>query len=599
MNQETKKSLLSKAIKHVAHVRTRVHDAVQRLTALINAKVSAGKIEDGWTNAQVKAINKETLRRTIEVGVSPYFCKCVVKFDDISEQKELYFGKFSFAEESIYSWITPAGSIRFDSPGNVTYTLPNGKLRTGTMLSKDQYLIDESGIKFYSTESLNEPRELIHQEHFSQHKKGFVLPEIVSQMERAQDTVIRAHYKGPFVISGPAGSGKTTLALHRIAYLMQSPQTTELFPSEAMLILVQDESAKAYFSTLLPSLGITSVSITTFTEWAAKIVGVEGYTYQSQYVESDEYEYHKIKALRSHNMLPKYSKTTFKYLESIYGMYLSEQDKAHFEQQKKEKALDRIDLTVLLTSFLQTYNKLSVSRTYQRIDSGGDFRTRTTEIKLEYALIAIDEFQNYLPEQITLFKRCIDQNTQSLMYIGDMKQRVRMGTIKHWDEVAEFIHDKREVLLDKVYRNTRQIVEYIQQQGFDVEVPTGIKSGKPVTELKGTTSAITKYINECIDGLDDQKTIGVIVNSVDEVKYISDEIKPHAGLHIVTSRQSQGLEFDVVCLVQNAVKELLVNTNALDADYVDEKNKIDRDLYYVSLTRAMEELHVLTIEASQ
>jgi superfamily I DNA/RNA helicase len=67
----------------------------------------------------------------------------------------------------------------------------------------------------------------------------------------------------------------------------------------------------------------------------------------------------------------------------------------------------------------------------------------------------------------------------------------------------------------------------------------------------------------------------------------------------VTSRQSQGLEFDVVCLVQKGTKELLADTNAVDADYIDEKNKIDRDLYYVSLTRAMEELHVLTIEANQ
>lgn len=593
MNPETKKSLLSKAIEHVGYIRNQVSIAVERLTALVNAKVSAGKIEDGWTNAQVKAINQETLRRTVEVGVSPYFCKCVVKFDDAQEQKELYFGKFSFAEGSIYSWITPAGSIRFDSPGNISYTLPNGKLRTGTMLSKDQYLIDENGIKFYSTESTNFPRELIHQEHFSQHKKGFVLPEIVSQMERAQDTVIRAHYKGPFVISGPAGSGKTTLALHRIAYLMQSPQTTELFPSEAMLILVQDESAKAYFSTLLPSLGITSVSITTFTEWAAKIVGVEGYTYQSQYIESDEYEYHKIKALRSYNALSKYSKTTFKYLESIYGNHLSSQDKIYFEQQKKGKILDRIDLTVLLTSFLQTYNKLSVSRTYQRIDSGGDFRTRTTEIKLEYALIAIDEFQNYLPEQITLFKKCIDQNTQSLMYIGDMRQRVRVGTIKNWDEVAEFIHDKREVLLDKVYRNTRQIVEYIQRQGFDVEVPQGIKSGKDVTELKATVSEAITYINNCIATLGQEKTVGVIVSSSDDIALFKQ------GLHLVTSRQSQGLEFDVVCLVQNNTNQSLVSIEIVEPDYADEKQKIDRDLYYVSLTRAMEELHVLIIESNQ
>ena len=45
------------------------------------------------------------------------------------------------------------------------------------------------------------------------------------QMEKAQDQVIRAHHAGPLVISGPAGSGKTTLALHRVAFLTQSPET--------------------------------------------------------------------------------------------------------------------------------------------------------------------------------------------------------------------------------------------------------------------------------------------------------------------------------------------------------------------------------------
>jgi len=100
---------------------------------------------------------------------------------------------------------------------------------------------------FFSKEVEGRARELIYQEHFTNRKTGFMLPEIVAEMEKSQDQVIRAHHEGPLVISGPAGSGKTTLAFHRVAYLTQAPDTALHYREDSIIIFVQDNGTKEYF----------------------------------------------------------------------------------------------------------------------------------------------------------------------------------------------------------------------------------------------------------------------------------------------------------------------------------------------------------------
>ncbi|HNW09616.1 MAG TPA: hypothetical protein PKM52_03475, partial [bacterium] len=112
---------------------------------------------------------------------------------------------------------------------------------------------------------------MIYQEYFSTRKTSFILPEIVAQMEKAQDQVVRAEYGGKLAITGPAGSGKTTLALHRAAYLLQSPETVDKLDANQIIVFVQDDSTRDYFSHLLPELGINDVEITTMASWARKI----------------------------------------------------------------------------------------------------------------------------------------------------------------------------------------------------------------------------------------------------------------------------------------------------------------------------------------
>ncbi len=215
---------------------------------------------------------------------SSYFMHCRVKFENESEVVDLFFGKFSFSEESIYSWILPVSAIRFEDPGNAKYTKPSGNVKRLKILRKDQYMIVDGKIKFLATEAIELTRKLIYQDHFSNRKSSFMLPEIVAQMEKAQDEVIRAHHIGLLVILGSAGSGKTTLALHRIAYLLQSPDL------DARCVIKIGESEE----------------------------------------EKDLYEQAKLEALKSNNENLKYAKNVFTVLKKFYNLYFTKEQQEIF-----------------------------------------------------------------------------------------------------------------------------------------------------------------------------------------------------------------------------------------------------------------------------
>ena len=364
--------------------------------------------------------------------------------------------------------------------------LPNGNKRTGVLVRKDQYMIIDRQIFFLSSEALDYKRELVYQKHFTEQKPGFILPEIVEQMEKAQDTIIRSHYFGSFLVSGAAGSGKTTLALHRVAYLVQSPETEKMFNPSSIIVFVQDVSTKKYFSSLLPELGIYRVKITTFDEWAMRILGISSMSFIKRYgkteLEKDAYEYSKNAALLSIKISSSENKIEEK-LKKVYGNFLSSEQKKLFNQQLNECYLDRFDLTILLKlKFLQDKIILEDVEKFKKIKNSSKYSKKIVKQPINYSLIVLDEAENYLKEQVSLIKTCISTKTNAVIYVGDLIQQTMLLTLKDWSEVHEKFEEERKVVLNKVYRNTRQILKYIQDTGFKTEIPINIKNGELVIE---------------------------------------------------------------------------------------------------------------------
>lgn len=599
MNQEQKDIFLESAREHVRDIR----EDIQQSLIDTRADVIKGK-EDFKTLSPSDQVTQMVLLKYAEkreeelshLYPSPYFVRCDILMEGERTVRSIYFAKFPFSECEIYSWTAPVATIRFEPMGRVTYTLPDGASQSGELLRRDQYMIVDGKIVFLAAESLDTPRELVYQEHFSSRKQGFVLPEIVAQMEKAQDQVIRAHHVGPFVISGPAGSGKTTLALHRVAYLVQSPDTAQLYPARSILVLVQDIGTKQYFSKLLPELGIHDVEITTFAEWAFAILSLKGVKYVGHYgeteAERDVYEYAKLEALRSMNV-PGDNRRPFDFLESMYLEFFDAEQSKLWNKQKKDKVLDRTDLTLLLLADRERYGNLGTVREYYVEQKNGKLKKKVGRMPWEYSLAVVDEFQNYLPEQLILLKACVKSSLRSMVYVGDMAQQIRFGTVRHWEDIEESISEERSVKLHKVYRNTKHILRYIQDLGYDVEIPEGMREGVPVKEC--LFEDIIGQV-ECVKGIVKkypEASVGILAKSAESLRLFQVVFAGNERVHMLTMEESQGVEFDIVCIVGIEREAWQVDEINVSQSFADEKKKILRDLLYIALTRAVSQLHVL------
>ncbi len=598
MNQEHKTTLLEMARDHIAKIQNTATEQVKYLTELFHREGQNLKglgRADQMVHSILRTYNERRLEELNLMKPSPYFSRCDFQPAGEANPKTLYFGKFALTEEGIYSWVSPASSLRFENPGDVSYPTKKDKVQSGRLFRKDQYMIVGGEIKFFSTETVDAARELIFQEHFSNRKTGFMLPEIVAQMEKAQDAVIRADHRGPFVLSGPAGSGKTTLALHRVAYLVQSPETAELFPPHTIIVFVQDTGTKKYFSKLLPELGIREVHITTFSEWAFDILGLKdiGYTvsFGTTDFEKDHYEYAKNKALQSDLVTPAKKANIFFTLEQIYTEYFSAEFFSLWTAQKKAKVLDRFDITILLKLFQLQHDKLSQEKEYYLERKNGNYQKKRGRIPLEYTLAIVDEFQNYLPSQLESIKSTLTGREKSLVYVGDMAQQVQIGTIKNWAEMGETITDERKVMLQKVYRNTKCILKYIQHVGYSVGIPDGLRDGIPVEEkICLTAEQEVEAIKNLVERKD-RGSIGILAKDVAYLEIFQQKFGHEKDVYVLSMAEAQGVEFDLVCIVG-------IDTDTFHVSYPDnrelqaEKQKIYKDLLYVALTRAMNELYI-------
>lgn len=590
MNQTQKDKFLAEAESHAQEITRQAAEAIPRTEAdveratqeLLSARLLDEKI--------VKRIYIDIANKKLEglknAADSPYFSRCDISRE--GETKSLYFGKFYIPEFDIYSWVAPAAKLRFEKPGSFAYVSEAGKEIQGMLARNDQYLIAKGHVTFMATATEETPRTLVYQEHFSNRKSSFVLPEIVERMEKAQDEVIRADYQGSFLISGPAGSGKTTLALHRIAYLLQAPETAAKFKAKDILVLVQDDSTKQYFDELLPSLGIKDVAITTFAAWAKTVLNLPDFTFGHGYgqteAERDAYAFAKNQALKS-AAFPVSSRSPFVWLESFYSKHFIPEQIALFRKQKRDKALDRFDLTALLQARIQSDGALTQENKVYNENVFGIARSRWITSPIQYSLILIDEVQNYLPEQIHIIRSCISPKTQAMTYIGDLAQQTSLFTLKDWGMVGESFAEGRAIKLDKVYRSSRQILEYIRSVGFEIDIPEGVREGKAVEKRAGPVSEWLSRAEEIIKENRDV-LVGILGITPESIRPLLPLTA--ANVRVMTVAEAQGVEFDVVIFINQNIE--------IGPGYPEEirgeKVKVVRDQLYVGLTRAMNALYV-------
>lgn len=602
MQHFNKDWLLRAAKEHLDRTRKRITALIPETQQSIAQKTAGLPSLDADTRYAQEAVI-ERLKQKIEdldlLHPSPYFIKCVVRFDTDGSDRIFYFSKLPLTEEDIYSWTAPAAVLRFNEPGQFTYPVPGGNAQNGMLLHKEQYLITDGKILFMAAEDTEHGRELIYQEHFSKRKTDFLLPEIIEQLEAAQDKAIRTPANQNLLINGPAGSGKTTLALHRIAYLLQAPEAAERFKAEDAVVFVNDHNTKNYFSGLLPQLGIHHVTITTFADFARTQLKLMDVPYKER-AELDEdnlptYEYAKLQALQSNDWTSYIRDNPFLTLKHIYARHLPSEQLRTFMEQVEKGYIDRIDTTLLLACYVHSYGPLQKEVTILTQLKEGRVKRTTKQVPLEYSLMVLDEVQNYLPEQLAILQG-MTSTFGSRMYVGDLAQQTKLFTVRSWDQVGETFTEANTVKLDKVYRSTKQILEYIQSRGYTTHIPANARMGNPVqTHAYTNADDCTGYIGQIIESNPDV-SIGILTPTTAVATQMAERYAQYPKIKVLSIHEAQGVEFDVVCLVDSG-QLLKVPVGNFPNNLAEQVRQVHTDLLYVALTRAMNELHILDPDA--
>lgn len=602
MDKNEKENILRDRKMYIRNIQDQIDSEQKRLDEVFNkSKSDIMKMsqEDRERYFRIYEIGQQRRDEFKVIRDNPFFTRMTT---DIKDKKKdvIYIGKFSFPEKQIYSWVTPIATLRFENLGAVSYVLPNGESRLGHIHDKESFMISKGEISYLSRED-GHGKTLIYQKHFSEHLQEFGLSEIVARIEKIQDTIIRAHPKGPFLISGPAGSGKTTVALHRVAYLRQSPETAELYPGRSCAVFVQDGSTKEYFSKLLPDLGINEVKIFTFDEWAFNILDFkEAYSFVERYGKNfdqkNQYEYYKVQLIRNTGKKIIYFKDPFRILKSVY----KEMPKSFLEllkNQEGERVFDKQDLTILLEVYSQSKGALEEMKSYHVRKAGiGQLIKKWKRATVSYSCVLVDEFQNYTPEQLRLIRSVVNEKTQSIIYVGDLNQQTHIGSIQSWEDIDESFLPERKVVLDKVYRNDIAILNFMHGIGYDVIIPS------PAPESFGEARFIfgedqksnIEYIKS-INTKFPQRHIGILAFDRIHLIAFSDIFSQSENIHIMTIHEAQGLEFDSVFIVglSEGMFDLLREFSMPDG-YREAYHDTVTDYLYVACTRAKTNLFIFT-----
>lgn len=218
-----------------------------------------------------KAIDRK-LSEFVKLKESPYFGK--INFIDDGFNEELYIGRYGLTPEGTYDpvivdWRAPVASLFYKGMlGETSYSSPQGEIPVD-ILGRRQLMVKKAKLEGYFDSDINIQDEILQMVLSS--NSGEKLKDIVNTIQKEQDEIIRADRNKVVVVNGVAGSGKTTIALHRVAYLLYNYRQQL---TDKVLILGPNDIFMDYISEVLPNLGETAVKNETFLSFAYKEIGL-------------------------------------------------------------------------------------------------------------------------------------------------------------------------------------------------------------------------------------------------------------------------------------------------------------------------------------
>ncbi|MGL5615204.1 MAG: RNA polymerase recycling motor HelD [Sarcina sp.] len=243
-------------------------------------------------NKKLYKIVKKNLDNYNESKEKPYFARIDFR-EKRKDPESFYIGKIGLGdiqngEEKVIDWRAPIADLYYSgTEGEAYYKAPSGVIE-GYLKLKRKFLLnnDTGDIEKYFDEGINEiilksageeSENALIDEFLKvnlEESTGKKLKEVVATIQKEQNEIIRADKSFPIIIQGSAGSGKTTVALHRLAYLMY--RYKESLSGKDILVIAPNKIFLDYISEVLPNLGVELVPQKTFDELAIETLKIKG-----------------------------------------------------------------------------------------------------------------------------------------------------------------------------------------------------------------------------------------------------------------------------------------------------------------------------------
>jgi DNA helicase II / ATP-dependent DNA helicase PcrA len=613
-------------------------------------KVSAGQSVNRMAYTGESAVARK--RKMLKLIASPYFGR--IDFINGETRTAIYIGIYTFFDDLqkanlVYDWRAPISSMFYDFElGEAFYQTPSGKI-TGEIALKRQYKIREGKMEFMIENAVNIHDEVLQQE--LSKSADDKMKNIVATIQRDQNAVIRNESASVMIIQGVAGSGKTSIALHRIAFLLY--RFRDEIRAKDILILSPNKVFSDYISNVLPELGEEHIPEMGIEELATNLLE-EKYQFQTFFqqvallLEKSDAAY--IERIRF--------KASFEFLRQL-NRYLIHIENNYFTFtelrvgntvipfpfiQERFRAYHRIPLLKRFTEVVkdvqnhlrnQVQRKLTgqekskISEAVPRMFKIGNvfglyqdfyawlgkpemFRMMDSE-KLEYADVfpliyftmrlegfqandyvkhlLIDEMQDYTPVQYAVLSRMF---TCKKTILGDVGQTVNPYSASSAEGIEEVFPQAEIVKLFRSYRSTYEITKFAQQISTNPNVIAMERHGAQPT-LTGYSSnaqeleAISTLITTFKNS--EHQSLGILCKTADQATFVFDSLKKLHTVHLLTADSTTF--YEGIITTAHLAKGL--EFDEVIIPFVSARNyhtAVDKSMLYIACTRAM---HLLSL----
>lgn len=607
-------------------------------------------------------INKH--KRLTKILAIPYFGRI-----DFLEKKEnskvmpIYIGIHTFYDPEsratlIHDWRAPVSSMFYDHElGEAVYRSPSGEIK-GVISLKRQYRIRGGKMEFMIESALTVHDDILQKELSS--NADDKMKNIVATIQREQNRIIRNEDIRTLIIQGVAGSGKTSIALHRIAYLLYTFRDS--ISSKDILIISPNKVFSDYISNVLPELGEETVPETSMEQILSGVLEHK-YKYQTYFGLVNELLEKPSSSLidriaykASFGFISELDKfilhienTYFKAADVKLTKYITipapfiEEQYLRFNRYPIRRRFDAmadymLDMLKIQYTFTVTTtgrnllkkeirlmfagnNDIQVYKDFFKwTNNPGMFKMRKGHT-LEYSDLAplaylhlalegngnqpfrvkhllIDEMQDYSPIQYKVIQKLFPCRKTVL---GDAGQSVNPYGSSTAETIQKSLTASEIMKLCKSYRSTFEITDFAQKIHPNAELEPVARHGeKPQILQFGSAVEELSGIMGLISTYrkSGYKSLGIICKTEQQARKMADMLKSYANDISFLSSQSSAFVQGIVITSAHMAKGL--EFDEVIIPQTDERNyrsEIDKSMLYVAVTRAMHRLTLTFHEA--